>query len=474
MLVDELPTEILHKIMKLAVEELHQNKRLQATLRLGLLNRRLRAVSLNCPDLWSTIYLPWPQEVVLLYLQRARESCQNPTLIIYLDTHSKHFRPKEKNTVRVGYYASFLTQHMASIKALHVVIDPEHRSPLLAAAFTYPAPLLEIFDLNITEKIHFSTELFAKQAPKLRVAKFRSLHYFNFGPAIALRDLNIRIDQQNAKGFLNMIAAAPGIESLTLVGAEDPLPVSTHLQERRPIVLSHCRSLTIQRMHWISARRLLPILKLPSLEELIYHEIQEITAEDPAIAMESALRHIVDNTSALPASSLNIDLYMHRVNLSLDGTPSIRITSDWPDPTSPVPPLLGNMISRRIYTTLENILLAPACALHAQPEKLVIYTETKQPEHNSVLTSSIREDVKTLFRRVLGAYPSVKDLMLLRVLEDIPSVLLNNPDILPNLSVLTSQNEHSPKLFELERQVERARKLRLHQFLVFPGIKNSA
>ncbi|KZT37718.1 hypothetical protein SISSUDRAFT_1129431 [Sistotremastrum suecicum HHB10207 ss-3] len=466
MLLDGLPVEMLHKIMKLSIEDkmpLSPKQRLSATLRLGLLNRRLRAVSLNCTELWSTIYLQWRQEIVLLYLQRVRQCCRDPALVIYLDTNGKL---TESLLVRAGHWASFLSQNMASIKALHVIINPGHIGPALVPAFNRPAPLLQICNLTVNNRIQLSTSIFAQQAPKLCIAKFRSPSHFKLGHAPSLRVLDIKIDKQNAKGFLNTIEATTYLESLTLVGVQNAQPLL--LGERKPVVLPHCRSLTINNMHSTSARPLMSLLRLPSLVTLDYHEIQVILLAEPEITMASALKIITEFSSTLPNPTLSINLLPHRVVVRLKATPfSLCFTSDWPDLGSPFPEFAHEIISRRVFTSIEDMLTSLAsCSI--QPEQLIFSNRRNDRTHsNRILSHALKDDFQTLVARLLRAYPSVQSLRLHGV-QRAARVLLDDLQILPLLSSVEFSfinPEISPETWQLLEDIQEARGVSIHMMM---------
>ncbi|KZS95351.1 hypothetical protein SISNIDRAFT_483591 [Sistotremastrum niveocremeum HHB9708] len=461
MLVDALPEETLHKIMKLSIEDkmpLSPKQRLSATLRLGLLNRRLRAVSLNCAEIWSTIHLQWKQDIVLLYLQRVHQSCENPALVIYLDTNGKL---TESLLVRAGHWASFFSQNMASIKALHVIINPGRIGPALVPAFNHPAPLLQTCTLIINNKIQLSTSIFAQQAPNLRIAKFRSPSHFKIGHAPSLRVLDIRINKQNVKGFLNAIEATPAVESLTLVGVQDAQPFL--LGKRGPLILPQCRSLTIKNMPWTSARPLMSLLRLPSLVALDYHEIQDFMPAEPGITMTSASKSITEFSSRLSHPTLSIDLLPYRIVVRLKATPfRFCFVSDWSG--VPYMPLPDQTLSRRIFAELEDMLTCPASCL-IQPEQLIFsYNLMDQKHPQRILFYALQNDFQTLLARMFRAYPSVQSLQLRQVQHPV-RVLLDDPQILPQLSSVEFRSVNSsisPETWQLLQDIQEARSVSFH------------
>ncbi|KZT37719.1 hypothetical protein SISSUDRAFT_1120153 [Sistotremastrum suecicum HHB10207 ss-3] len=435
-----IPTEIMHEILTLSLDEdmPTAKSRLQASMRLGLINRRIRAAALSCHELWSTIYLQWPQEVVALYLQRSQAARQNPALSVYLDTNGKQ---TEDIRIDADLWASFLKQNMEVTKHLNVVIHNGHNSPALSHAFNSPAPVLRSCTLTVGSKIRLPITLFARRVPQLRDARFRSTTHYDFGPSTSLQVLNLKIDQENARGFLNMLESSPDIHKLTLVGQQNPTPIS--LRQRKPIILSSCRVLTVEDMLSVSARHLLSLLRLPTLDRLEFHEKHELNERVAPITLASALKALRDNT-LLPARSISIHFYPNRAIISADGVPHYHHVTDWPDPPYILPVFPGPLSPQRIFATLAEMLTSPASNLHMQPLQLAIHNNINgQAPRTRVLSSALETEMQPLLLHVFQTYHSIQGLQLLGHVEDAIRVILGAPHILPQLSSIQIDSDSS-------------------------------
>ncbi|KZS89279.1 hypothetical protein SISNIDRAFT_469330 [Sistotremastrum niveocremeum HHB9708] len=446
MVLHRFPTELVKKILELCQHEespSSKKKRLSATVPLASINQRIREISFTCPDIWSTIYLQWPEEVVAVYLHRAKKSHEHPALTIYLDPRDSRLEDLKSNMDR---WESFLKQNMAFIKTLDVVIHNENRKHALALALNTPAPALLTCSLVVANKVHLPTSLFSKQAPQLRNVTFRSNAPYDFGPASSLRVLDIRLNQENARGFLNLIKSAPGIESLTLVCSYDAKPISSTL--RKPLILSQCRALTIRNMHWTFARYLMSMLRLPALDQLYFHEVQELSPEDPAITLTSALTSIgYDAPADRPTQSIIIDVHPHRAVVSTDGSPRLAFVSDWQEYERLAGDVVEETLSRRILTTLDDVLAAPAYGCHIQPKQLVLRVHNNRnngAQNNGSVTSAFRQGIQPFLLQVLRAYPSVEVLQVPEHVMAAVKILLDDPNILPHLGTIQVCDAEAP------------------------------
>ncbi|KZS89296.1 hypothetical protein SISNIDRAFT_458776 [Sistotremastrum niveocremeum HHB9708] len=461
MLLDELPAETLRDIMKHCVEDnlaLSPKQRLKAALRLGTINRRLRDISLTCPEVWCTIHLEWKQDVVVLFLQRAKQSAKDPPLFIHLDTNGCQIKTLN---ARIDDWVFFFKKNMKFVKTLNIVIF--HSNPALAVAFNVAAPLLQSCSITVGSKIRLATTLFSKQAPQLAIARFRSTSHFDFGHASSLRVLNLEIDQQNAKGFLNAMEATPGIESLTLKGAQNPLPLPLHLRGRRPLVLSQCRSLTIVHMPRMSARQLMSLLRLPSLVTLDYQEIQDFEPSESEITMASALTFMTEFSSTLPNPTLSIDILPYQIVVRLTATPfCFCFTSDWSG--LPYLALPDQTTSLRIFAELEDLLTCSASCF-IQPEQFIFSYNLIDTKHLcSVLFFALRNDFQTLLARMFRAYPSIQSLQLHQV-QHPARALLDDLQILPQLSSVEFRSGNSlisPETWQLLQDIQEVRGVSIH------------
>ncbi|KZS95770.1 hypothetical protein SISNIDRAFT_464105 [Sistotremastrum niveocremeum HHB9708] len=386
------PAELLQKIIAEYMEDeaifASPSHRLQHTVRLGLINRRLRAFTLSIPSIWQTIYLQWPIEAVEEYLRRAQYS----GISLYLDTFHGADDQKKADAKRQSW-AIILRDHMTAFESLDIHIRTAACGKALSMALETPAPNLKTFHLDLG-KFDITRKLFSLQAPNLQTVHLNTRLAWDLAPFTSLSSVTLTVCQENSRKILAMLPTMDQLSALSLTGTNNttdiPFPRHPH-----SIVLPPCQILKLKNMTSLSTRRLMSTVDLPQLQAL---EINEIVAMSD---LESVPTTIPDAFAAISGpivdpESLSIEIYHERVIIRTDGTPSISYTSDWRFLSKPA---RGD---QRILDTIAAMIDSVSNTLQVA----YMYLELPPPSMFDDL------DLMILFFRVFRDYPLISTLEL--------------------------------------------------------------
>ncbi|KZT43208.1 hypothetical protein SISSUDRAFT_1040664 [Sistotremastrum suecicum HHB10207 ss-3] len=424
----ELMTKILNNYMSDESSLEGSDQRLVHTLRLGLINRRSRAIALAESHIWKTIHLHWPEEIVDEYLRRAQQN----GISLFLDTFCG---PHDKATIdtNIQRWSAFLQSNMAAFKHLDLCIRSAACSQALSAALETSAPHLQTFKL-VLGNFQITKNLFAGNAPALRTAHLDTRHSLEITSFPFLSTASLRVCQENCRRILLALQSMSQLEDITLFGTEDytdvPAQAATRRRRRlRPIVLPFCRRLRIRNMVSFSVRRLMANIRAPLLEDL---EIREtVTVADDALiptpiplALASVPRSPVDPTA------LHIELHADRVRIKLDGTTRLHYLSDWSRVQTVAP---GD---HRVLDAVTNLLTSLSTISGGQP--VTISIDNNIFCHSAPLTLLKGMNMHLLWSRVFCAYPHVHTLEVAGDVTEASEILFNlgRNSILPLLSRL--------------------------------------
>ncbi|KZS95845.1 hypothetical protein SISNIDRAFT_464159 [Sistotremastrum niveocremeum HHB9708] len=328
MAFETIPLELLDEILTCYMSDGSmfegQEKRLIATARLALINRRTRALALARPDIWRTIYLQWPEAVVQEYFQRAKES----HISLYLDTFQKSSNLNALTiNSNIQRWAHFLASNMASFEHMELYIR-SGACQALSGPLTTPAPNLQTFSLTLGTG-QLNCKLFSGVAPKLRSTRLDSCMTFELAPFVSLSTVTLRMHQQNCrKSLSNLNSNVLRLENVTLVGSDSVTDIPSPHQPHS-VILPFCRRFVVKDMAPVSVRRLMSTVSLPHLQTLRIHETLDAPESLPIAASLSRILELLETGFRVTPTSLSVEIHQHRVIVETDGMPSLRYDSDW-------------------------------------------------------------------------------------------------------------------------------------------------
>ncbi|KZT37486.1 hypothetical protein SISSUDRAFT_1048463 [Sistotremastrum suecicum HHB10207 ss-3] len=420
---NNIPDELISKIFKDLEEdfkEIRQSKEyLKNTLSLAQINKQCRRVALTLThrDLWSTILLHWPKEIVNLYLERSRIS-DTPDIFVSFDTRQLGTRNRK---LKHEYVAHFFEQEMKNIAHLELDIHSQQSSQVVADAICHThAPRLQFFAVHLGQGIQNITTLFGSNAPLLRAARIHGSMQLRLPLFESLRELQYRVDGQNLKELIETLKGMQKLEKLALIGTRETVALAPEPTEIT--ILPACTWFNIDDMESHLAEYALAHISFPQLESL---RVSERLVQLPDMTFSMSLFSVLP-TLATEGEPLSFELHHGRVVISMAG---YRFESDWRN--------VAAADSTNFIATIGTALSAPVQLLNLQPHKIIIRNTISQRSRppNEPL-SLTRQDLSRVLDLMLPAYPSVEVLEMSVGITGVVGAIHHHPDHLPNLKTI--------------------------------------
>ncbi|KZT38868.1 hypothetical protein SISSUDRAFT_1128449 [Sistotremastrum suecicum HHB10207 ss-3] len=458
-MLDGLPNEVVAEILEIYVAQilnpipgtlpkLNHKEKMQAIMRVALINQRIRDIALSRPAIWRTIYLHVRPQIVELFFERSHQE----KILLYLDlcyggSHAENqTQERERQT-------TFLRTNMPAFQHLGIRLRNVEGAEAVSEALQTPAPNLQSLDFDFsTQDMPCHTNLFAHSAPNLQTAKLFSKVPWHISPFPSLSAVSARIGQRNCRKILSTLSSLPGLETINLTGNVEPGDVPLD-PPPHPAVFASCRRLKLEKFEANCVLRLLPQLRLPALTSLHIHEGPTVL-ETPTVPMTLFTTTITDTLISLPGprvlpSSISISIHPRRLIIETNGTPSIRYLCDWRIAgytPGPLDPLIFNAVSAlcTALSTIPNVNVS---------ELSILYNIRDNFPERTALSCM---DMEYIFYRVMEAYPQINRLHLSGNVEKLVRYLCADPDLLssqPRLELVpdsTSAVSLVPNLVYLE------------------------
>ncbi|KZT31611.1 hypothetical protein SISSUDRAFT_1123756 [Sistotremastrum suecicum HHB10207 ss-3] len=428
----ELFLEVIKHYMSDPAETVTAQKRLAHTLVLAQIDHlfRERVISPSCQDLWSTIHLQWPAEIVELYLLRSGGG----PLSVFLKTMEAGTKKRKLKQKR---WADFLRTNMCVIKHLDLCISNKQCSPELAETLYLPAPILQSLALALGAKVELlGPYLFLGKAPNLTSVYISSPLPFDLGDLLAIRVLRLRLLPQHLTRVAKMLTNLTNIEELSLIGYVEHCPSRPPEIPDEKLSLPSCKTLYFKNLDSDFLHHFLSSIDFPSLEDLGIHEKASLGDDTWIISRLMWADFPCMPTRLITPTSVRFELNPDQIYITADGVPSYTYSIG-------LRPAFGWFEydrNDRYLATFETLLTILPNQLSAEPRELIINNNlySGPPQHDSPLQMI---DHSILWQNVLASYRSVEKL---RVSGSIPAVA----------GVIYCSQAHLPLLSELHIEIE--------------------
>ncbi|KZS90411.1 hypothetical protein SISNIDRAFT_488296 [Sistotremastrum niveocremeum HHB9708] len=410
-MLDLLPTELLVQIINEYVRILRREsakKRAEALIRMTQIHRRTRNLMLDRPALWSTIHLHLHPDISNLFFQRA----EGHKIRLYLDTR----KPHAASTSEAEQWIAFIRSNMNAVEHFDLRVRSTVAFKKLIGAFETPAPNLRSLAVNFVQQEYPSSmTFFSGQAPSLQTAKILSRLPWKLEPLRSVTTLTLHISQENLRKNVFQLQYMRNAEAITLTGA--------NWQDRRDdvdipppsipgsIVLPSCRRFEIKQLTASTAQYILDSVRLPILEKLTINETlytRNLHTEVPTEIVRASIPRTLAAPSEtwIPPTSLFIAVYLSRVIIKTNGTPSITYTSSWIG--TGMDQLLEAPDNECVLPTLIDMCTCLLSTLGVQPTDLVIRYNIHPSHGQNTALSSI--DPTLFFRELFETYHHIVNL----------------------------------------------------------------
>ncbi|KZT42856.1 hypothetical protein SISSUDRAFT_1125414 [Sistotremastrum suecicum HHB10207 ss-3] len=426
---EDLPPEMLSEIiahyMSNPEEYATARKRRVHTVKIGLINARLRAVALSrhWEEIWSTIYLQWPKNLIELYVNRVTKGYR-----VYLDTREGGLK---NNEARLDYCASFLTEKMDRVELLNVNIHHGLFPESLRLALQTPAPKMRSLIFNLGNEVQNFNVLFNHNAPLLQSAHICAAAPLNIHSFTAITALKMKIGHETIGPLLTALAVMPQLEDLSLRGSGDTFEGVVFATER--ITLPNCHSFSTRHMEANLIAFILSSLALPALQHLVLYENTFCKNTGRITTMLPILHTVLGpGISVAPSAirdTLFIEIQPYRAFLKM---PGFHLETD----LAPLRTVSLADPPEVLSTLLSEFLTRPARHFEAHPTELVIRLNINKTSRNENKTSLARVSMLKLMRDIFTAYPSVHRLRLEGRVNKSLASLIKPHNLLPDLSEL--------------------------------------
>ncbi|KZT31204.1 hypothetical protein SISSUDRAFT_1067971, partial [Sistotremastrum suecicum HHB10207 ss-3] len=272
MCLHRLPAELLMKVADeyLLDAEIHgARSRMQAALRLALINRRIRDLMLARSAIWTTIHLHVDDRITSLFQERAA----GHKLRLYLDTNT----PEPPKLTTIAQWSAFIESNMPFIEHFNLLVHTSEISKALSSSLRTPAPLLASISFDFKQNdCTLGRSLFSGQAPQLETIRLLSHTPWNLKPFSSVKSATLYICGESARKNVSTLQHLNHAESVTFVGppsyqrANDV--VMPPPDRNGPVSLRSCRHFEVKKVISSAAQFIFTGVRLPVLESLTIDE----------------------------------------------------------------------------------------------------------------------------------------------------------------------------------------------------------
>ncbi|KZT37858.1 hypothetical protein SISSUDRAFT_1047950 [Sistotremastrum suecicum HHB10207 ss-3] len=272
-------------------------------------------------SIWTQIDVSWPPDVLDLYLEKSDGRDVSLTIRMMDDPGNGG------RVARNQLYSESLKRCLPRAKHLHLCVGNRGCNLVFAKALDSYAPRLRTLRLELDDRVHVITSVFALGAPLLENAFIRGPHPVGMHRFVTLRHLDMQLTKTHHDSVLPMLEAMPHLRYVSFGGEKSGEKMKTFKPKEKIIALPFCESFSIRSMQIDFARKLINHLELPSTARLDI-ELQ-ITNFDVAPPNQQLSVELFILPPLLATNTLNIELLSDSVLLYSDGVPSHRFSIDW-------------------------------------------------------------------------------------------------------------------------------------------------